>query len=77
MRQSVRIFVEGKKDKYFLESYIKHLGFDKFVSEIEWTGGWTNLEGHCPRIERGLDEGEKVLIIFDSDEDYKRGNSER
>ena len=75
MRQSVRIFVEGKEDKYFLKSYIKHLGFDRSVLEIEWTGGWTNLEGYCPTIERRLDEGEKVLIIFDSDEDYKKRKS--
>ena len=75
MRQSVRIFVEGKEDKYFLKSYIKHLDCNRSVSEIEWTGGWSNLEGYCPRIERRLDEGEKVLIIFDSDEDYKKRKS--
>jgi len=47
MHQSVRIFVEGKKDKYFLSAYIKHLGCYGSVSEIEYTDGWNKLEGYC------------------------------
>ena len=72
MLQNVRIFVEGKKDIYFLKSYIEYLGYHKSISEIERLNGWKDLKGHAPTIERRLDDGETVLIIFDADEDCEK-----
>ena len=71
MRQNTRIFVEGEKDKYFLDSYIQYLDCHGFVAEIKSIRGLGNLAGHCPRIEQHLDRGERVLIIFDADEDCR------
>ena len=76
MPQNVRIYVEGEEDQYFLKSYIEYLGRNKSVLGIESTGGWQKLEGQCPTIERRLDDGERILIVFDADEDYKKRKSE-
>ena len=72
MHQNVRIFVEGKEDKYFLESYIEYLGCYGSVLEMKCIGGWQKIKGHCPTIERRLDAGERILIIFDTDGDYRK-----
>lgn len=64
---SVKIFVEGKQDKEFLESYLKHLGYSN--AEIVVCSGNridTNIRS---KIQEARDGEQKVLVIFDSDDD--------
>lgn len=76
MQQRVRIFVEGEEDKNFLESYICHLGCYGPVLQIKSIDGWGNFEGYCRIIEKSLDDGEKVLIVFDADKNCRKRKSE-
>ena len=78
MPQNVHIFVEGEEDEYFLKSYINYLNCYRSGLEIKYVNvkGWTLLEGQCPDIEKNLDNGERVLIVFDADKSYRKRRSE-
>ena len=62
------ILVEGKTDKMFLECYRKHLNIK---AEIDYTGGYTHLKNKAFEVKQKIDEGCKVLIIFDADAEGK------
>ena len=71
MTNKTLIFVEGKEDKNFLESYIKNLGYSDENFECRPICGKSNLKGGVINdIENALDRGSKVLIIFDADSDH-------
>ena len=76
MHRDIYIVVEGKTDKYFLCSYIRHLVPGEQTPEIKSICGKDKLESHCNKIEENLDDGKKVLIIFDADESYEDRKSE-
>lgn len=74
MSSNVLIFVEGKEDKFFVDSYIHYLAPNRQKPEVQCSGGWTKIKSRgaiCKKIEEELDEGARVLIIFDADEDYE------
>ena len=72
MTDKTLIFVEGKEDKNFLESYIKNLGYSDESFECRSICGKSNLKsGVINEIKNALDRGLKVLIIFDADLDYE------
>lgn len=74
MPSNVSIFVEGKEDKFFVDSYIRYLALNRQKLKVQCSGGWTAVKKRgaiCKRIEEDLDEGARVLIIFDADEDYE------
>ena len=72
MTDKTLIFVEGKEDKNFLESYIKNLGYSDENFECRSICGKNNLkDGVINEIKNALDRGLKVLIIFDADLDYE------
>lgn len=79
----VKIFVEGKEDKIFIDALIGfHFPDRKDNFEIISTGGWTKLlssKGFHPRIKEFNKEGalEKVLVIFDADAAPEGGFSKR
>jgi len=70
MEGKFRIYVEGKEDKLFLESYINHLLGNRPSQE-----SFTELKGKDnlarPNIEKALARGEKAVLIFDANSDYK------
>ena len=62
------ILVEGKTDKMFLDYYVKHLGINPDIIKIEFTKGYNNLKKKTDLIKKQkINEGCKVLIIFDAD----------
>jgi len=75
MSQKVCIFVEGKEDSNFLESYVGYLGYG--LPEIRPIGGKDNLKGNRLEIAKKLDEEDaRVLIVFDADDDYGKTKDE-
>lgn len=75
MSQKVCIFVEGKEDSNFLESYVGYLGYE--LPEIRPIGGKDNLKGNRLEIAKKLDEEDaRVLIVFDADDDYGKTKDE-
>ena len=75
MHQDIYIVVEGKRDKHFLRSYISYLASGEQIPEIQCICGKDRLASHCRKIEERLDDGKKVLIIFDADDDYENRKS--
>ena len=77
----VKIFVEGKEDKFFIDTLIGfHFPDRKNNFEIIPTGGWTKLlspKGFNPTIKEYNDQGFKVLVIFDADAAPEGGFSKR
>ena len=76
MHRDIHIVVEGKRDKYFLRSYIRYLLPDEQTLEIKSICGKDKLRSYCSKIEEKLDDGRKVLIIFDADDNYEDRKSE-
>lgn len=75
MSQKVCIFVEGKEDSNFLDSYVGYLGYE--LPEIRPIGGKDNLKGNRLEIAKKLDEEDaRVLIVFDADDDYGKTKDE-
>ena len=76
----VKIFVEGKEDKLFIEALIKSHFPDKEDNfEIISIGGWTNLKKSAPTIKEFNEDDQvsKVLVIFDADTAPEGGFSKR
>ena len=68
----VKLLVEGKSDRMFLQDLME-VRLDKKKGtdfEIEDIGGWNNLEKNIPTIKRWNDEGHSVQIIFDADKNH-------
>lgn len=65
----IKIYVEGKTDKRFIEQYLIHLGFDS-VDVID-TGGKDKLKSQVPILKTYVDEGYQILVIFDADDNIK------
>lgn len=63
-----KIFVEGKHDKEFLEIYL-HLLECVGIEIISCEGN--SLENIHSKIQETKDNGEKSLLIFDADNDFK------
>lgn len=66
---SIKIFVEGKHDREFLESYLKYLGYSN--TEILVCGGNVIDINIRSKIQEEKDRGQRILVIFDSDDSYK------
>ena len=74
MPQKVHIFVEGEEDRRFLESYVGYLCYEPVdLTPVKGKGG---LKAHCSIIERELNRGIRVLVVFDADSDYGERKSE-
>ena len=74
----VKIFVEGKEDKFFVDALIgSHFLDRKDDFEIIFTSGWTNLKNSATTIKKFNDQGFKVLVIFDADAAPEGGFSKR
>lgn len=65
----VKIFVEGKEDKLFIQEYLKHLSFNMQISEIEIenAGGWNKIALLDNKFKEISDQNGKNLVIFDAD----------
>lgn len=66
----MRIFVEGKSDKAFLEMYLKHLDIENYEIEVvgkEGKKGGKNNITHTKTLEK---QENKFLVIFDADDDF-------
>ena len=74
MRQKIHILAEGKEDCRFLESYIGHLCCEP--AELISVEGKDGLKAYCSIIERELNRGVRVLVVFDADGDYGERKSE-
>lgn len=74
MPQKVYIFVEGKEDSHFLKSYVGYLCYEP--AELISVEGKDRLKAHCSIIERELNRGTRVLVVFDADGDYGERKSE-
>ena len=74
----VKIFVEGKEDKFFIDALIEfHFPDRKDNFEIISTSGWAKLKNFAPTIKEYNDQGFKVLVIFDADAAPEGGFSKR
>ncbi|RMG18655.1 MAG: hypothetical protein D6730_22575 [Bacteroidetes bacterium] len=72
----VRIFVEGKQDKAFIEAYIQFLQSETHPFthiEVIAVGGWTNLAMVDNLFKENSDMHGKNLVIFDADYPPKGG----
>lgn len=74
MPQKVHILVEGEEDRRFLESYVGYLRYEPV--ELKSVKGKGGLKAHCSIIERELDRGTRVLVVFDADMNYEKRKSE-
>lgn len=74
MPQKVHILVEGEEDRRFLESYVGYLCYEP--AELKSVEGKDGLKAYCPIIERELNRGTRVLVVFDADSDYGERKSE-
>ena len=63
-----KIFVEGKYDKEFLEIYLHFLGYVE-IEIVSCEGN--SLKNIHSKIQEAKDNGEKCLLIFDADNDFK------
>lgn len=63
-----KIFVEGKHDREFLEIYLHFLGF-MGIEIVSCEGN--SLKNIHSKIQEAKDNGEKSLLIFDADNDFK------
>lgn len=69
----IYIFVEGKSDREFLSQYLKFLNIDvEEQKNIVICGGKDRLKEKKDEIKKILNQGSKVAIIFDADNDYKK-----
>lgn len=69
----IKIFVEGKEDKFFIDALIGfHFPDEEDNFEIISTDGWTNLKKSASIIKKFNDQGFKVLVIFDADSDFSK-----
>jgi len=71
----VRIFVEGKGDEKFIDSYIKHLAENNTLDDYEIisTSGWTNLHLLVNQFQENSDTGGTNIVIFDADYEANNG----
>lgn len=74
MPQKVHILVEGDEDHRFLESYVGYLCYDP--AELKSVEGKDGLKAYCSIIERELNRGRRVLVVFDADSNYEERKSE-
>ena len=64
------IFVEGPTDEAFVKEALSRFGFDGGIAgRITTFKGWTKLSS--PLVQKRLDAGDAVLIIFDADDPTK------
>lgn len=66
------IIVEGHTDKDFIELYCKYLEVEIKSEQICQTDGKDNIKNVKEKIHKALKVGERVLIIFDADEDVQK-----
>lgn len=66
---NIKIFVEGKHDKEFLEVYLKHLGI--LNTEIVVCNGNTIDINIHSNIQEAKDKQQKVFVVFDCDKSYE------
>lgn len=71
----LKIFVEGDTDKRLIEDYIKHLKLNAEYSVI-YTGGKDKIKTQIPTINRFIEQGFKILIVFDADNNFESRVSE-
>lgn len=73
----VRIFVEGKEDKFFIE-FIIQLFFEgtSTIEEVISTGGFTKIDKVRNKFLETTDSGGVNLVIFDADDEYNNGGFE-
>lgn len=64
----INIFVEGKHDKEFLEQYLKFLGYLNI--NVVSCGGNNLNKNIISKIQEYKDNDEKILLIFDADDDF-------
>lgn len=64
----VKIFVEGKEDKEFLEVYLSFLGYPS-AEILECKGNILNTN-ILSSIQESKDKNQSVLMIFDADKDH-------
>lgn len=66
------IIVEGHTDKDFIELYCKYLEVEIKSEQICQTDGKDNIKNVKEKIHKALNMGERVLIIFDADDDIQK-----
>ena len=66
------IIVEGHTDKDFIELYCKYLESEIKSVQICQTDGKDNIKNVKEKIHKALNMGERVLIIFDADDDIQK-----
>ncbi|RDU72003.1 hypothetical protein CQA57_07330 [Helicobacter anseris] len=66
---NIKIFVEGKHDKEFLEVYLKYLGI--LNTEIMVCNGNTIDINIHSNIQEAKDKQQKVFVVFDCDKSYE------
>jgi predicted ATP-dependent endonuclease of OLD family len=67
----IKIFVEGKSDKYIIKHLCSLLHIDLAPEEknLISVGGFTKIIDQHPKFEEAKNNSQKILIIFDSDQD--------
>ena len=66
------IVVEGHTDKDFIELYCKYLEIKIESEQICQTDGKDNIKSVKEKIHKALSRDERVLIVFDADEDAQK-----
>jgi len=70
------IFVEGPTDEAFVKEALRRLGLaGEHADRITRFNGWTGLS--APLVQKRLDDGDTVLIIFDADDPTKEAGGFR
>ncbi len=70
MKGLIRIFVEGKADKKFLEDYLNFLKLEAL--EIIDVGGYTKLNLQKNKFIENTIDGGKNLVVFDANRDTEK-----
>lgn len=66
MSGNFHIFVEGKEDSFFLQGYLGYLNIPVSSGCVRDVEGEGKLGGQLPTIDQKLNDGVKVLIVFDA-----------
>jgi len=75
----VRIFVEGKGDEKFIETYLEFMSSNFELKKYETikAGGWTKLDKIDNQFKENTDSGGTNLVVFDADSPEKKGGFKR
>ena len=73
MAKNFHIVVEGESDKLFVTEYLQHINLSSSVPEfIKNLDGIGNLAGHTQKMQEHLNDGVKVLLIFDANSNFRK-----